>query len=118
MYGPTHGVPWSVSLGPNPGDVAATVLCMTLHVREYEVGVRELHDRLSEHLDRVERGSEILVTRRGKPVARLSAIDRASPLDALVRRGLVTAPVKARRPKRAQVRPKQSVSDLVAEQRR
>ncbi len=91
---------------------------MTLHGREYEVGVRELHDRLSEHLDRVEQGSEILVTRRGTPVARLSAIDRESPLAELVRRGLVTEPAKARRPRRPQVRPKQPVSDLVAEQRR
>lgn len=91
---------------------------MTLHGGEYEVGVRELHDRLSEHLDRVASGSEILVTRRGRPVARLSAIDHEDPLDGLVRRGLVTAPAKARRPKRPRVQPNQPVSDLLAEQRR
>jgi prevent-host-death family protein len=91
---------------------------MTLHGSEYEVGVRELHDRLSEHLERVEKGDEVVVTRRGKAIARLSAVDREDPLGVLVRRGLVAEPSSPRRPKRPRVRPKQSVSDLVAEQRR
>ena len=52
---------------------------MALHERDYEVGVRDLHDRLSEHLDRVELGAEVVVTRRGRPIARLSAIDGARP---------------------------------------
>jgi antitoxin (DNA-binding transcriptional repressor) of toxin-antitoxin stability system len=80
--------------------------------------VRELHDRLSEHLDRVERGSEVVVTRRGRPIARLSAIDGEDPLGDLIRRGLVTPPSRARRSRRARVRARGSVSDLVAEQRR
>jgi prevent-host-death family protein len=80
--------------------------------------VRELHDRLSEHLDRVERGSEVTVTRRGRPIARLSAIDGEDPLQDLIRRDLVTPPSRARRPRRPQVRARGSVSDLVAEQRR
>jgi prevent-host-death family protein len=91
---------------------------MTLHGRADEVGVRDLHDRLSEHLDRVERGSEIVVTRRGKPIARLSAIDGTDPLDDLVRRGLVQPPQVARRSRRPRVRPKGSVSSLVGDQRR
>jgi hypothetical protein len=40
----------------------------------YEVGVRELQDRLDEHLDRVEKGAEILVRRHGRPVATLSRV--------------------------------------------
>lgn len=90
---------------------------MTLH-RGYEVGVRELHDRLSEHLERVEKGAEITVTRRGHPIARLSALDGEDPLKDLVRRGLVTPPARARRSRRAAVKASGSVSDLVAEQRR
>jgi prevent-host-death family protein len=91
---------------------------MTLHGRGYEVGVRELHDRLSEHLDRVEKGTEIVVTRRGRPIARLSAVDRDDPLEELVRRGLVTPPAKRRESRRPRVVPRGSVSGLVADQRR
>jgi prevent-host-death family protein len=91
---------------------------MTLHQRGYEVGVRELHDRLSEHLERVERGAEVVVTRRGRPIARLSAVDGEDPLDELVRRGLVTLPSRPRQARRAGVKPRGGVSDLVSEQRR
>jgi len=41
-----------------------------------EVSVRELKNKLSECLRRVEDGEEITVTRRGKQVVRLSAIKR------------------------------------------
>jgi prevent-host-death family protein len=91
---------------------------MTLHGRGYEVGVRELHDRLSEHLERVERGGEVVVTRRGRPIARLSALESEEPLEDLVRRGLITLPARARSSRRARVKARGSVSDLVAEQRR
>jgi prevent-host-death family protein len=94
------------------------VAAMTLHVRDYEVGVRELHDRLSEHLEQVERGSEVMVTRRGRPIARLSAVDGGDPLEDLVRRGLITSPRRPRGARRARVKARASVADLVAEQRR
>ena len=92
---------------------------MTLHdERTYEVGVRELHDRLSEHLERVERGANIVVTRRGRPIARLAGITGEDPLEELARRGLITPPARSRREQRPRVKPRGSVSDLVAEQRR
>ena len=91
---------------------------MTLHGDEYEVGVRDLHDRLSEHLERVEQGAQIIVTRRGRPIARLSAVGDEDPLGDLVRRGLITPPARARSARRARVSARGSVSDLVAEQRR
>jgi prevent-host-death family protein len=91
---------------------------MTLHGDGYEVGVRELHDRLSEHLERVEQGGEVIVTRRGRPIARLSAIDDEDPMQDLIRRGLITPPARARVPRHAHVRARGSISDLVAEQRR
>jgi prevent-host-death family protein len=37
-----------------------------------EVGTYEVKNTLSAILDRVEKGEEIVITRRGKPVARLS----------------------------------------------
>lgn len=90
---------------------------MTLHQPEPDnaVGVRELHDRLSEYLERVEQGGEVVVTRRGKPVARLSGLGER-PLEALSRRGLVRVPKGERSPRSAQVEGG-SVSDLVSEQR-
>lgn len=77
-----------------------------------------MHDRLSEHLERVAAGHDVVVTRRGKPIARISAIDEAEPLAELARRGLVTLPRRVRDGRRPGVRSSESVSDLVAEQRR
>jgi prevent-host-death family protein len=91
---------------------------MTLHSSVYQVGVRELHDRLSEHLQRVERGDEVVVTRRGQPIARLSGVEGEDPLEDLIRRGLLTPPSRTRSHRRARVKARGSVSDLVAEQRR
>ena len=88
---------------------------MTLHQSKSQVGVRELHDRLSEYLERVEGGAEVVVTRRGQPVARLSGFGER-PLDALARRGLVRMPQDKRSPRSAQVKGG-PVSDLVSEQR-
>jgi prevent-host-death family protein len=92
---------------------------MTLHAGGGDhVGVRELHDRLSEYLDRVERGADVVVTRRGRPVAVISAVDRHEGLQDLVRRGVITAPAKPGRTNRARVVTQGSVSDLVSDQRR
>ena len=91
---------------------------MTLHRGEIEVGVRELHDKLSEHLDRVERGTAVVVTRRGKRIARLTAMDDQDPLAELEARGLVRRPTRSRGPLSQPVVADGSVSDLVAEQRR
>lgn len=91
---------------------------MTLQAGRREVGVRELHDRLSKHLQRVAAGADVIVTRRGQPIALLTAIGSGDPLAELSRRGLVTAPTRARDAKRPTIRPGRPVSDLVAEQRR
>ncbi len=92
---------------------------MTLHTQESEVGVRELHDKLSEHLGRVEDGETIVVTRRGKPIARLIGVNEGEePLADLVRRGLVRMPTRPRTPHTARIKASGSVSDLVREQRR
>jgi prevent-host-death family protein len=91
---------------------------MTLHAAGYEVGVRELHDRLSEHLERVERGAQVVVTRRGRPIARLSAVDQDDTLAQLERRGLIARPSRLRSARRADVKARGSVSELIAEQRR
>lgn len=90
---------------------------MTLHQTQSEVGVRELHDRLSEYLERVEEGGEVVVTRRGRRIARLSGLDAERPLEDLARRGLVRMPQAPRSSRAARVKGVGSVSDLVSEQR-
>ena len=52
----------------------------------YEIGAFEAKNKLSALLERVQRGEEILITRRGKPVAKLvpavSAPNRIAALEA------------------------------------
>lgn len=85
-----------------------------------EVGIRELKNGLSGYIDRVRDGEEVIVTDRGRPVARLSALDAPDDrLAELVAAGVVRPPSSPQRylPKR-RIKAKGSVSDLVAEQRR
>jgi len=42
-----------------------------------QVGIRELKNRLSEYVERVKNGAEVMVTDRGRPVAVLRRTDRA-----------------------------------------
>jgi prevent-host-death family protein len=95
---------------------------MTLHksLPKHEVGVRELHDQLSRYVHHAAQGGEVVVTMRGKRVARLSPVDEGDPLADLRARGLVREPTQAKRPiaGHQRLRPLEPVSDLVAEQRR
>jgi prevent-host-death family protein len=90
---------------------------MTLQRGEQEVGVRELHDKLSEYLQRVEAGTDVIVTRRGRRVARLSAIDADDPFEDLKRRGLLIPARRPRTPRKAEVHASGSVSELITEER-
>lgn len=85
-----------------------------------EVGIRDLKNGLSKYLERVRAGEEVIVTDRGRPVARLSAIDESTDrLADLVAAGVVRAPTrKARHRPSRRIEAKGSVSDLVPEQRR
>jgi prevent-host-death family protein len=84
------------------------------------VGVRDLKNNLSRYLDRVRSGEEIVVTDRGRPVARLTAVDASTDrLTNLVESGVVRPPESTgrRRPRR-RIASKQPVSGIVGEQRR
>jgi prevent-host-death family protein len=85
-----------------------------------EVGVREFHDHLSRYVRHVADGGEVVVTMRGKRVARLAPVDqRSDPLEGLRSRGLVSDPTGRWRPRqRKRVSATSPVSDLVADQRR
>ena len=93
---------------------------MAVATSRTEVGVRDLKNNLSRYLDRVQDGEEVIVTDRGKPVARLSALDHSTDrLAELIAAGVVRRPKSTTRSRPARrIKPKGSVSDLVAEQRR
>lgn len=93
---------------------------MTVATSRVEVGVRDLKNNLSRYLNRVQQGEEVIVTDRGRPVARLSALDHSTDrLAELIAAGVVRpARRTTRRPPQRRIKPKGSVSDLVAEQRR
>lgn len=59
------------------------------------VGIAELKAKLSEYLAMVKGGEEILITERGKPIAKMV---QAEPMDGelerLVRKGIVRPPIK------------------------
>lgn len=61
-------------------------------------GVADLKARLSEYLATVKAGGEVLVTERGKPIARISPIEAESGLPAhlveMAKAGLVKLPTQ------------------------
>lgn len=85
-----------------------------------EVGVRDLRDHLSRWLEQVKEGRELVITERGRPVARITGASGGSKLAALIAAGLVTPASAPAEPADAYPRPRpsKSVADLVAEQRR
>jgi prevent-host-death family protein len=84
-----------------------------------EVGIRALREDLSRWL-RVARDREVVVTERGRPVARLVPIGARPGLERLIAQGSVVLPERAAsrvdRPSLATAHG--SVSDLVTDQRR
>jgi prevent-host-death family protein len=85
-----------------------------------EVGVRDLKNNLSRYLGQVEAGIEVVVTDRGRPIARLNSIadEPTDKLAALIDAGLVRPPTSKVRQRPVPLRASGSVSELVAEQRR
>jgi prevent-host-death family protein len=84
-----------------------------------DVGIRELRNHLSDYLDKVQAGDEVVVTDRGAAVAKIVPVTGRSTLDRLIAEGLVSpAPVRTRTTPPKPVVASGIVSDLVVEQRR
>jgi prevent-host-death family protein len=62
-----------------------------------QVGVRELRDHLSQYLERVKAGSEVVVTEHGVPIAYLVPRPRSARLAELIDTGRARAPLTFRR---------------------
>jgi prevent-host-death family protein len=84
------------------------------------VGVRELRNNLRAYLDRVRAGEEVVVTERGKPVARITPAAWEQTLERLIAEGTVTPASRPRTPIRPDeiVEVRGSVTDLLLEDRR
>lgn len=78
-----------------------------------EVGVAQLRRELKDWLDRVQSGDEVVITDRGRPVARLSGIDTAPLLAQLAEDGRLSGTPEARRPA-ARGRPRVNAQGEVA----
>jgi prevent-host-death family protein len=83
-----------------------------------EVGVRELRNHLSRYLDRVRGGEELVVTDRGRAIARVLPVGAERTLDRLIAEGVVTPARQSDRRRASPMKTAGTVSDLVADQRR
>lgn len=91
-----------------------------MYIKGMDVPVTELRAHLSEWLDRVRGGEEVIVTDRGVPVARMLGMSATSTLQRLAADGVIGRDVSARRPVatgRSRPRPRNPVSGIVSEQR-
>jgi prevent-host-death family protein len=85
------------------------------------VGIRELKDKASSIIDRVEGGEAITVTKNGRPVARIVSTSTPPHLAALIADGSVRAPEGPRYLPTKPVKLKgagESAADYVSEGRR
>lgn len=83
-----------------------------------EVGIRELRDHLSKYLEQVQAGDALVVTDRGRPIARVVPMSGERTIDRLIREGKVTPPKTRARSRPTPIKAAGTVSDLVADQRR
>ena len=85
-----------------------------------EVGIREFRSELRQWLEAVKSGQELVITERGRPVARIVAANAASSLDELIDSGAIKKPKSSARRASAHHRfdAKEGVSELVKDQRR
>jgi len=90
-------------------------------------GVRELKARLSHYLDVAREEGPVIITERGKPVARLTAIGELGPtslsgvLEALAAGGALQRadePTKRRQPQPVAISGRMSASKIVSQMRR
>lgn len=83
-----------------------------------EAGIRQLRNHLSRYLERVQAGEEIVVTDRGRAIARVLPIEGERTIDRLIREGRVTPAKQRDRSLPTPLKTDGTVSDLVTEQRR
>ena len=92
-----------------------------MYAGDMDVAVTELRAHLSRWIDAARGGTDIVITDRGTPVARIVALDSTAAIDRLTAQGVISRPTKSTRPvagDRPRPTPKRPVADIVGEQRR
>jgi prevent-host-death family protein len=82
-----------------------------------DVGVRELKQRLSEYLDRAERGELVRVTDRGRPKALLGPLPGRARVEEGVAQGWITPPSRTGLGEARRWKGSRRVLDALAEDR-
>lgn len=82
-----------------------------------DVGIRELKRRLSEYLDRAERGEVVRVTDRGRPKALIGPLLPGSPVAQGIREGWIRPGTGARLEPLRRWQSNRRVLDVLAEDR-
>lgn len=86
-----------------------------------DVAVTELRAHLGRWIEAARDGTDIVITDRGTPVARIVAIDSTTAIDRLTAQGIISRPTSPSRPVagvRQRPKPKRPVADVISEQRR
>jgi len=93
---------------------------VVLYDTRMDVAVSDLRAHLSDWLERARQGTEVIVTDRGLPVARLLGLDTTTAIERLTAEGVIARPRQPVRPVasgRARPRSRRPVADIVSEQR-
>jgi prevent-host-death family protein len=86
-----------------------------------DVAVSELRAHLSDYLDQVRSGDEVVITDRGVPIARLLGLTATATLERLATEGIIGRAAAAPRPRAAgqpRPQPRRPIADQVSDQRR
>ena len=81
------------------------------------VGIRELKAKLSEYVSRAADGEQIVVTDRGRPVARLVGLEGASTIERGIEEGWITPASRTCLEPAAPFTARRSVADVLGEDR-
>ena len=84
------------------------------------MSAKELKNRLGRYLKRVKEGGSLVITERGKPIARIVPLDLSpeSKLKLMEELGLLVPPEGELEPVEPLVTPKRSVSEILIEDRK
>lgn len=91
------------------------------YTRDMDVAVTELRAHLSRWIEAARDGNDVVITDRGIPVARITALDSTPVIDRLISQGIIGRPRQPTRPvagDRPRPTPKRPVAEIISEQRR
>ncbi len=89
----------------------------TSGVGHVDVGIKDLRDGLSKHLDAVREGHTITVTDHGRPIARIVPLGVPTAFERLVAEGRISPAARPKRPSREPVEAGFTATEFIDEQR-